>query len=459
MRTEFKVGDFIEERFEIRQILQGGMGRVYVTFDLALDQLVAIKTLLTRYVSDERGLNMFLSEAQTWILLERHAHIVQAKSTFLVEQQPFVIVEYVDGGDLRRRLQGRALDLRLAIDLALQFCAGAEYAYRKLRLIHRDIKPENLLLAKSGTLKISDFGLARIREEFKDQDRGKAMGTPLYMAPEQWTDAESVTKQSDIYSFGVVLYEMLTGKRPFQGRRLEEIRKAHEAGGVPNPKTVNSEIPDELSIIVLKCLEKNPTRRFLYYEDLAEQLERVYELCTGEKYLHHIDEETSEMMDSQVELLNNGDSLFTIKRYMEALRYYDRLLELNPRSAKFWQRKGETLARLGKHHEAILYFGKALEIEPSNLDAAKGNIGCLMSMGRQRDALEFCSPILALNPNDRDLLRLKRELLATASGTSQGETLSHQQDQEATWKEFEDHPVSAQNNKLASDISSPFPEA
>lgn len=426
MQDDYEVGDYIENRYRIIRILRGGMGKVYVAVDIALDQAVAIKTLSDRFPNDDQINDMFLSEAQIWILLEQHPNIVQAKSSFLVGGRPFLVVEYIDGGDLSWKLRQGGLDIRVALMLAIQFCAGAEYAYRKLRLVHRDIKPANLLLTSNGTLKITDFGLSRIGGAL--QARGSIAGTPLYMPPEQWMDADAVTKQSDIYSFGIVLYEMLTGRHPFQANTWEGLKKAHSEQPVPDPKTINPSIPDPLSAIVLKCLEKNPIRRFFHYEDLLDHLKSVFEI-DGVRFAEDFDAKLDEKLYSPAELLNNGDSLFTIGKYQEALTYYDRLLELEPHAAKFWQRKAETLLRLKKYPEAELYFNKALSIEPSNLDAIKGNVRCLIHMDKQEDALMCCSPALALNPSDQDLLMLKQKLLENNINNSIEESLKGQQDQ------------------------------
>jgi serine/threonine protein kinase len=422
MNHEYRIGDYIEDRYQVKNILAGGMGKVYVAFDLALDQTVAIKTIPTSFADSHFGPS-FLDEAQTWILLEKHPHIVQAKSSFLVQEQPYLVVEYIDGGDLRGLLRNGPLDLRTALRLAIQFCAGAEYAYRKLKLIHRDIKPDNLLLTSNGTLKIADFGLSRIGSEF--QSKGVVGGTPPYMPPEQWVDVDTVTKQSDIYSFGVVMYEMFTGQRPFSATDFRDLKKAHAEDIPVAPNTLNPSIPDEISEITLKCLEKNPLNRFLHYEDLAERVKQAYERHTMEKYT-----ETVSLNDAQpqstAELLNCGDSLFTIGQYSEALRYYDRLLDADPHSAKFWRRKAETLARLGKYHEAELYFSKTLSLEPSNLDAVIGNTKCMIKLGKLQEALTCCSPALAINPNDKELLKLKQKLLPTSTETNQQESSKSQ---------------------------------
>jgi serine/threonine protein kinase len=403
----YKVGDYIEDRYRVVRVLQGAMGKVYVAFDIALDQTVAIKTFITQGTKDSFASDMFFSEAHIWIMLERHPNIVQARSSFLVDGIPFLIVEYVDGGDLNRLIKKGAVDIRIALILALQFCAGAEYAYRKVGLVHRDIKPANLLLTSNGRLKITDFGLSRIGGAA--QAKGIIAGTPMYMPPEQWIDAEAVTKQSDIYSFGIVLYEMLTGLPPFKGSNWQEFRRAHAETPAPDPRSLNPTIPADLSAIVMKCLEKNPVHRFFHYDDLADQLKRVLRVHAGAIVAEEFDADFSKF-SSPAEVLNSGDSLFNIGKYQEALGYYDQLLELDAKAAKFWQRKAETLRRLRKHAESELYFDRALTIEPSNLDAIRGYVRCLIEMGRQEDAIKICSPALALNPDDRELLKLKQEL-------------------------------------------------
>jgi tetratricopeptide (TPR) repeat protein len=441
-----RVGEFIEDRYRVLKIFGGGMAMVYAALDIALDQLVAIKTLR---LTTAEGANRFLSEAQTWILLERHQHIVRAKSTFVIGQQPFVVTEYIDGGDLRDRLRNGPVEPRTVLELALQFCAGAEYAYRKLGLIHRDIKPGNLLLTRKGTLKITDFGLSKVGKE--NTGKGTIMGTFLYMAPEQWLDADAVTKQSDIYSFGFVLYELLTGKHPFHGAGMtrQVLCAAHAEQTIPEPRALNPAIPDRLSKIVMKCLEKNPLRRFFYYEDMAEELQAAYQEHTGTPYVPPPDEEGAETGDSQAELLNSGDALLTIGRCAEAMAYYDRLLDLQPSAALFWQRKGEALARLGRVHEAVLYFDKALENEPSNLEAGKGKVKGLIRLGKHPQALACCSPLLALHPADKELLKLKQQLLEESTP----EAL------EALMADFAEPRPAAPENGAAGDPSTSVTEA
>lgn len=430
MNFEYKVGDYIENRYRIMQIMRGGMGRVYISIDIALDQVVAIKTISEEFARGDLS-RRFLSEAQTWILLEKHPHIVQAKTSFLVEAQPYIVVEYVDGGDLRGLLRNGAIDPQLALKLAIQYCSGAEYAYRKLRLVHRDIKPDNLLLTGKGILKIADFGLSRMGNQI--QEKGFIAGTPLYMSPEQWMDGEAVTKQSDIYSFGIVLYEMLTGQHPFKAvGNVDSLLKSHMEYVPPSPNTLNPDISNDLSNVILKCLAKNPLHRFLHYEDLAEQLKEAYKIHAGETYTEPFDSGENGAQ-SPAELLNSGDSLFAIGEYSDALKYYDNLLDLDPHSAKFWRRKAETLARLSKFHEAELYFGKALSLEPSNLDAIVGNTKCLIKMSKYQEALGCCNPALEINPNNQELLKLKQKLLPAISEFGQDDSSNRGAEHSTLW--------------------------
>jgi eukaryotic-like serine/threonine-protein kinase len=452
----YRVGDYIEDRYRVTKVLRGGMGKVYISLDIATDTIVAIKTILSEHA--DAGLNKsFLSEAQTWILLEKHPYIAQAKSSFIAQNQPFLIVEYIDGGDLRGLLRKGAIDLEYALRLTIEFCSGAEYAYRKLRLIHRDIKPDNLLLTSKGTLKIADFGLSRVGSDI--QQKGFVGGTPLYMPPEQWIDGEAVTKQSDIYSFGLVMYEMVTGEMPFKASSISELIKCHSEEIPTDPKTINPNIPNELSNIILKCLEKNPLHRFLHYEDLSDQVKGVYKSYTGKEYVDSFNTKKYEENQSPAELLNSGDSLFAIGQYAEAMKYYDRLLISDPHSAKFWRRKAETLAKLDRFHEAELYFGKTLSLEPSNLDAIIGNSKCLIKLGRYQDALDCCNPALEINPNNRELLKLKQKLLPTSSETHQKEENSESQYGETTTF-YQTNPVYPEHSKpyQDEDQSNPYSE-
>lgn len=439
----YKVGDYIRDRYLVHTVLIGGMGEVYQVTDIALDEIVAIKTYISKFLSHPKLVEAFISEARTWVMLEKHPNIVQAKSIFWSEEKPFVVMEWIHGDEklgscIRNLLRYGALEISLALDLAIQFCYGAAYAYRKLGLVHRDIKPDNILIANDRTLKITDFGLAHVDsdiQKIRNRDKSKTrdiVGTPPYMAPEQWLGMDA-TLQSDIYSFGVTLFELTTGQLPFQAFDIDAYRRLHQVHTPLNPQKINPKIPNELSVIILKCLEKNPIKRFLYYEDLIEHLKNVYHSYIGNLYSPKGEDEKDKVSEAQI--LNNGDSLFVLGRYSEAKNYYDQLIDLNPKSAIFWQRKAECLIRLGKLDQALLYFNEAIRLEPSNLESVRGKTKCLIDLGQEEAALECCSPTLALNPNDIELLKLKQKLLTKAPNIEQ-EQPSQSKDQSPITSEF-----------------------
>lgn len=404
----FSYGAFIDDRYRVLRSHQGGMGKVYIASDIVTDQTVAIKTVDSDNVDFSRA---FLSEAQTWILLEKHPYIAQAKSSFIVNNQPFLVVEYIEGGDLRKRIDIGDLTIDQALRLGIEFCSGADYAYRKLGLVHRDIKPDNLLLTPRGRLKIADFGLARAGGSHRE--KGVIAGTPKYMPPEQWMDGENVTKQSDIYSFGIVIYEMLTGRTPFEEEKsIASICKAHMDEIPQAPRELNPEIPEHLSELVLRCLEKNPIRRPSHYEDLADRFNEISKNYSATDHKDTIDDRSKTIEFTAHDLLNTGDALFALGQYSDAVGYYERLISADPDSAKFWRRKAEALAQLERFNEAELFFMKAVSMEPSSVESVVGAIKCFIKLQKYDDALKYCNPALETNPMNKELLRLKQLLLA-----------------------------------------------
>jgi len=413
-------GDYIVDRYLVQQILPGGMGDVYHCLDIALNEHVAVKTFQERYVSAYNLDNLLKSEARAWIMLERHPNIVQAKSAFILDQRPYITLEWItgdekNGNDLRARLRQGPLESSLAIDFAIQLCYGLAYAYRKLKLVHRDVKPENLLITRDGILKLTDFGLAHLPGDDIEHSRHyRFAGTPQYMSPEHWLRAEP-SVQADIYSVGCIIFEMITGKFLFKSRNVEYLRNAHMNDTPPDLRLFTSEAPEALAAVVSRCLEKNPLKRFLFYDDIIDQLKQIYKSFTMNKY------ERSEAVDkvvdiaSEAQILNNGNTLVIIGKYLDALYYFERLLKLNPNSAVPWLRKAECLCKLDRRHEALIYFRKAEELEPSSLEVAASMTRCLIDIGRREEARECCDRVLTTYPNNKDLLLLKRELMESLS--------------------------------------------
>jgi hypothetical protein len=248
---------------EILELLgQGGMGTVYKARQLRLDRLVALKVLAVGPDTAGTFADRFLREARALARLA-HPAVVTIHDFGEAGALYYFVMEYVEGGSLRRFVRPGRLDQAQALSLVLQMCDALQYAHEE-GIVHRDVKPENILLDRRGRVKVADFGLARLLgpapADFTLTRSRVAMGTPHYMAPEQWEEAHTVDHRADIYSLGVVFYEMLTGELPL-GRFALPSQKAP--------------VDPHLDEVVLRALEKDLDRRYQQVADLRADVERI----------------------------------------------------------------------------------------------------------------------------------------------------------------------------------------
>jgi serine/threonine protein kinase len=227
---DFRVGDLLGNRYEVRHVLRGGMGIIYLCYDRDAHETVAIKTFQGRFLENERAVARFVQEAHTWIRLEKHNHIVQARlvkelGNERVQERPHIVLEHIVGPeglgpDLKSWIDHNRLDLTTSIEIALQICLGMQHAVHMVPgLVHRDLKPANILVRYDGLAKVTDFGLAHSMDsEQIDGSReehptdaplrltraGAVVGTAPYMSPEQ-CQADPVDLRSDIYAFGAII--------------------------------------------------------------------------------------------------------------------------------------------------------------------------------------------------------------------------------------------------------------
>src|SRR5262245_60457498 len=252
----------------------GGMGVVYKARQLALDRPVAVKMLLAGPYAGPQELARFRRETAALASL-RHPNIVQVYDAGDVEGRPYFTMELVEGGSLARKLSGAPQPARPAAALVSALAGAVEVAHQG-GIVHRDLKPGNILVLADGTPKVSDFGLARrLAGEAGLTPAGAALGTPSYMAPEQARGrADEVGPSIDVYALGAILYEVLTGRPPFRAETdLETLQQVISREPVP-PSRLNATIPRDLETICLKCLHKEPRRRYATAAALAEDLDR-----------------------------------------------------------------------------------------------------------------------------------------------------------------------------------------
>ena len=271
---DFRPGEIIGGRYEIIELLgSGGMANVYRAHDPHLGRDVAIKVLADRYTADPAFVERFRREASAAAQLN-HPNIVQVFDRGETDGTYFIVMEYLTGPDLKSliRTQG-ALPPLEAIDNTQQILAALAAAHRR-DVIHRDIKPQNVMLASDGLLKVTDFGIARAGAESEMTEAGSVIGTAQYLSPEQAHGGE-LTSASDCYSAGVVLYEMLTGRVPFDGERpvVVAMKQINEPP-VP-PRTYEPDVPPALEAVVMTALAKRPSERYRSAEEFSAALTEV----------------------------------------------------------------------------------------------------------------------------------------------------------------------------------------
>jgi serine/threonine-protein kinase len=267
-------GALLNDRYQLEEKLgSGGMADVFLARDVVLDRPVAIKVLRKDYSNNEDFQKQFLVEARSAANLS-HPNIVTVHDFGIADGLVYIVMEQIPGKDLKQLIRERGrFTIEQGIPLMIQACAGVGYAHRA-GLVHCDIKPHNMLVSKDMRLKVTDFGIARALESISHGEKSDVVwGSPLYFAPEQ-AAGESPTPASDVYSLGVVMYELFSGTPPFTASSAEELARLHISGRpVPISEYV-PDIPSALEEIVMKVLSKEPAARYRTADQLGRVLQR-----------------------------------------------------------------------------------------------------------------------------------------------------------------------------------------
>ena len=266
-----KIGQIVKERYEILEILgEGGMAFVYKARDMQLERFVAIKTLKPNYVNQETFVDRFKREAKTAANLN-HPNIVQIFD-WGIEDEPYFVMEYIEGNTLTSIIsKNRTISLSDILFIGAQVSSGLHAAHQK-GLVHRDIKPGNIMITPDGKVKVTDFGIVSLQNEESDITKtGSILGTASYISPEQ-AQGKPVSIESDLYSLGTVLYELITGKAPFSGDSPISTATKHLTEKPEKPSLFRRALPKGVESAILKLLEKATYDRFKSAEDLRATL-------------------------------------------------------------------------------------------------------------------------------------------------------------------------------------------
>lgn len=306
------IGRRLNNRYFIREIIGiGGMSVVYKAYDEIDDRIVAIKLLKEEYLSNEEFRRNFKNESKAVAVLN-HVNIVKVYDVCFSDNLQYIVMEYVDGVTLKEYIQNKkVIGWTEVVYFALQILKALQHAHDK-GIVHRDIKPQNIIILPNGTLKVTDFGIARLnRTDANSLPEGGALGSVHYMSPEQ-ARGEYTDEKTDIYSVGVVLYEMLTGQLPFQSDSAVSVAIMQLQKNAIMPRAINSSIPVGIEQITMRAMQKNPRDR---YQSAAEMILDLEEFKRNPNikfdYTYFVDKEPTKYIstsNTDVQIINGNQT-------------------------------------------------------------------------------------------------------------------------------------------------------
>ena len=298
---DLRIGSTFADRYQvIEELGLGGMGRVYKVLDKTVDEKVALKLLNPEIAAQEQTIERFRNELKLARKIS-HRHVCRMYDLSESDGMPFITMEYISGEDLKSLIKRAGqISVGKAINLAQQICEGLDEAHR-MGVIHRDLKPQNIMVDMEGNAKITDFGIARSTQTKGLTGTGIIIGTPEYMSPEQ-VEGKPVDKRSDLYSLGIILYELVTGKLPFEGDTPLSVAVKHKIEEPRAPQDINAQIPADLNRVILKCMAKERKQRYQSAQELLSDLKKIEDgVPTTQKFVPERKTPTSKQLTLTLE--------------------------------------------------------------------------------------------------------------------------------------------------------------
>ena len=410
-------GSLFATRYEvIEEIGQGGMGTVYKVYDQKVKEKIAIKMIKPAVAFDQAILERFNNEVKIARKIV-HKNVCRMYDLSESEGMHFITMEHVSGEDLSSLIKRIGqLSTKKAVFITKQICEGLAEAH-SLGIIHRDLKPQNVMLDKQGNVRIMDFGIARSLFTKGLTETGMLIGTPEYMSPEQ-VEGIVVDDRSDIYSLGVILYEMLTGQVPFEGNTPMSVALKHKTDTPANPRTFNAAIPEDLNRLILKCLEKDPGKRYGTAREVIEELDRL-EVGTPAPKRPSVPERpatckvrvqmpgSKKILVPVLSLLTVASAAILLWQFVFKARPDETAPPPPPSGIEERLSQAADLREVGQLQEALAGLAAILEQEPENFAALFLRAEIRAEQGQEEEAITAYNYLITLDAGDpRPHLRL-----------------------------------------------------
>jgi serine/threonine protein kinase len=385
----YDIDTVLLDRYQVFGYREGGMGIVYFVTDLVTGREFAAKT--SKAGGGEDLLKRFCDELELAIALGEHENVLTIRFLEIIDGRPFLFTDFIDGGEkgstLGERIRNGEIDPPTAIRFAHQIAKGMEFLNNRGSIAHLDLKPGNLLVTQDDVVKITDFGLARRVDPFAFRPRSEASGSWPYMSPEQF-NGEVVDTRSDVYAFGIIFYEMLTGKYPFaasfEGRPDEEIYSFfkemhsnqdlgpqiywHGLPELPGSRSLSQSAlgdsrysPENLGEIIGACIDRDIYNRYYVFRQIRQSLEFAFPSYLSQHY----------GADQQRGDFERGLDFQKLGNHSRALNHFNKALKDRPKDARIWCAAAESLAQVGLRENAVSFAQTALALDPQDPAACR----------------------------------------------------------------------------------------